>query len=152
MAKGGLTGRGLALRFLGALALVYATFNPTGYSFYHWALQPLFKRGADPAASHSATRGGPAALKVLIGLLLFTAWLVFLQATKRSIGLMGAFLAFAISASLIWLLISWHVFSAGGTTLVHIGLIVLSLILAVGMSWSHVTKRLTGQQDTDTVG
>ena len=43
-------------------------------------------------------------------------------------------------------------FAVGGDTLVHIGLIVVSVILTAGLSWSHFTKRLTGQQDTDTVG
>jgi hypothetical protein len=30
-------------------------------------------------------------------------------------------------------------------------LIGVSLILAVGMSWSHISRRLTGQADTDVV-
>jgi hypothetical protein len=150
MAKEGLTSGGLALRFFSALALVYATFNPTGYSFYHWALWPLFHRSAPAAVSTSG--GGPAALKVLVGLLLFAGWVVFVQATKRSLGLLGAFLALAISAAGIWLLVSWRVFAVGGNTLVHIGLIVVSVILTAGLSWSHFTRKLTGQQDTDTVG
>ena len=28
---------------------------------------------------------------------------------------------------------------------------VLSVVLAVGMSWSHLSRRITGQSDTDVV-
>jgi hypothetical protein len=151
MAMEGLTGRGFGIRLVAALVLVYATYNPTGHSFYHWALEPL----VSPAASASAApppAQSPAALKVLVGLILIAGWAVFLQATRRSLGLLGAGLALAISASVIWLLISWHVFSASTSILTHIALVVLSLILAVGLSWSHITRKLSGQQDTDTVG
>ena len=151
MATEGLTGRGFGMRLVAALVLVYATYNPTGHSFYHWALEPLVSSSA-PATVEPATTHAPAALKVLVGLLLVTGWVVFLQATRRSLGLLGAGLALAISASVIWLLISWHVFSASTSILTHIALVVLSLILAVGLSWSHITRKLSGQQDTDTVG
>jgi hypothetical protein len=33
----------------------------------------------------------------------------------------------------------------------HIGLIAIALVLAAGMSWSLLTRRLTGQVDTDRV-
>jgi len=147
MAMEGLTGRGFGVRFLAALILVYATYNPTSISFYHWVLQPLIS----PPPPGSGTGGAPAALKLLVGLLLLTGWVVFLQATRRSLGLMGTALALAIAGSVIWLLISWHVFSATTGVLTHIALIVLSVILAVGLSWSHITRKVSGQQDTDTV-
>jgi hypothetical protein len=31
-------------------------------------------------------------------------------------------------------------------------LIAVSIVLAVGMSWSHINRRITGQTDTDVVG
>jgi hypothetical protein len=31
-------------------------------------------------------------------------------------------------------------------------LFAVSIVLAVGMSWSHVSRRITGQSDTDVVG
>jgi Family of unknown function (DUF6524) len=30
---------GVLVRLVGALAVVLLTYNPTGYSFYHWALR-----------------------------------------------------------------------------------------------------------------
>ncbi|HEX3273870.1 MAG TPA: DUF6524 family protein [Gemmatimonadales bacterium] len=135
---------GLAMRLVGALVLVYATFNPTGRSYFHWVLAPLLGLGPET--------GGSSALKFLLGMVLLIGWVVVLQATRRSIGLAGAFLALALCGGLIWLLVEQHVVSPTGTAaLAHIGLIAIALVLAVGMSWSLLTRRLTGQVDTDRV-
>ena len=34
----------------------------------------------------------------------------------------------------------------------YIGLIVLATILTIGVSWSHIRRRISGQMDTDVVG
>jgi hypothetical protein len=130
---------------LGALVLVYATFNPTGHSYFHWVVAPLIGMGAPS--------GGSAALKFLAGVLLVIGWVVVVQATRRSIGLAGAFLALALCGGLIWLLIEQHVVSPTGSAAVaHIALVAIGLVLGVGMSWSLFSRRLTGQVDTDQVG
>lgn len=145
MARAGIGPVGLLLRILGALALVYATFNPTGHSYFHWVLAPLIGMGAPS--------GGSAALKFLAGVLLVIGWVVVLQATRRSIGLTGAFLALALCGGLIWLLIEQHVVSpTGSAAIAHIALVAIGLVLGVGMSWSLFSRRLTGQVDTDQVG
>jgi hypothetical protein len=52
----------------------------------------------------------------------------------------------------IWLLISSGIVSANsGKGIARVVLIAVSLVLAVGMSWSHMSRRLTGQSDTDVV-
>jgi hypothetical protein len=33
----------------------------------------------------------------------------------------------------------------------HVVLVALTILLTVGMSWSHVTRRMSGQIDTDEV-
>jgi hypothetical protein len=130
---------------LGSLVLVYATFNPTGHSYFHWVVAPLIGMGAPT--------GGSSALKFLVGVLLIIGWVVVLQATRRSIGLTGAFLALALCGGLIWLLIEQHVVSpSGSAAIAHIALVAIALVLGVGMSWSLVSRRLTGQVDTDQVG
>jgi hypothetical protein len=43
MAKNEFNWRGIPGRFLMAVALVAATYNPAGYSFFHWALLPLYQ-------------------------------------------------------------------------------------------------------------
>jgi hypothetical protein len=62
-------------------------------------------------------------------------------------------LLLAFFAALIWLIVSWGWVQLSNTgAIVWISLIVLSLILAVGMSWSHLYRRWSGQatvEDTD---
>ncbi len=136
---------GLLWRFLAALALVYASYNPMEVSFFHWALEPLFLPSGG-AGSESIP------LKFFAGVVLLIGWVVFLQATRRSLGLVGILLSVAFCGGLIWLLIDWKLFSAENLrTLTHLVLIVVSGVLAFGMSWSHITRRLSGQVDTDEV-
>ncbi len=135
----------VALRFLTAALLVYLTYNPEGFSFYHWAIMPLREV---PATSFSAINP----LKVLAGIALLVGWVVFIQATKRSLGFKGALLTIALFGGIIWVLIYWNVFTPRGTRAIsHLILIILALVLAVGMSWSHLTRRLSGQVDTDQI-
>src|SRR5512140_3343501 len=110
----GLLGR-IALPFI----LVYGTWNPSGRSFYHWAIAPFF--AGTPAI-------GP--VKVLVALLLLAGGVVVIHATWRSLGLMGTILIAAIFGALIWLLIAKggvyqpHTATAFG----HLGLVALSLL------------------------
>lgn len=136
-----ITWSGVLLRLLASLVLVFLTWNAEGWSYYHWTVQPLL----DSTGTFSA-------LKFLAGMLLIAAWVVFLQATRRSIGIMGAVLVAAIAGGVIWLLISSGIVSANsGKGIARVVLIAISLILAVGMSWSHMSRRITGQADTDVV-
>jgi hypothetical protein len=145
VARPGIGAAGVLLRVLGALALVYATFNPTGHSYFHWVLAPLIGMGAPS--------GGSSALKFLAGIVLVIGWVVVLQATRRSIGAAGAVLALALCGGLIWMLVEQHVVSpSGSAAIVHIALVAIGLVLGVGMSWSLLSRRLTGQVDTDQVG
>ena len=132
---------GVLIRMLAALVLVFLTWNAEGWSYYHWTIEPMI----------SGTPGF-SAVKFLAGTVLLAAWVVFLQATRRSIGLMGAALVAAICGGVIWLLISSGIITANsGRGIARAALIGLSLVLAVGMSWSHISRRITGQADTDVV-
>jgi hypothetical protein len=133
---------GFLLRLLAALLLVFATYNAEGFSYYHWALAPLL-----------SDAGSFNALKFLAGILLIVAWVVFLQAARRSIGVMGAILITAVCGGVIWLLIDYNVVRAGSTKgITRVVLFAVSIVLAVGMSWSHLSRRISGQSDTDIVG
>ena len=132
---------GIALRALAALALVFATYNPEGKSFYHWAVSPLI---------HGETMTGPASVKFLAGLALAAGWVVFLTATRRSIGIGGSLLVLAISGGLVWLLLDFGLVSASSARgITYIVMICTALLLAVGMSWSHLSRKLSGQIDMD---
>lgn len=142
MQKQGVTWFGVFVRFLMALVLVYATYNPEGWSYFQWAERTVL-----------GTEGsGSPALLFLAGTMLLIGWVVFLNATRRSLGLVGVVLAAALCGALIWLFIEWDVLSAGNVrALQHLALWVVSAILAVGMSWAHLRQRLTGQVSTDEV-
>lgn len=128
---------GFALRVLFALALVLLTFNPSGYSFAH-------------LIADGFPRIPP--IEAVCGIALVIGWFVFLGATLRAIGVLGMLLAFALFAALIWLIVSWGWVTLSDTHVITwIGLIVLALILAVGMSWSHLYRRWSGQATVDEV-
>ncbi len=134
---------GVLMRVLAALVLVYSTWNPFGYSFVDWAIEPLL---GGPATQ------GPAALKFLVGVVLLAGWAIFLTATRRSLGLWGALLALALTGGVIWLLISYNLVSARSSRgIANVALISLSLCIAAGVSWSFVSRRISGQVDTDVV-
>jgi hypothetical protein len=131
-------------RFVMALLLVYGTFNPLGRSWFHWAILPVVR---DPT-----TIIGIGPLKVLVGLILVIGWVFLIQATRRSLGTVGVVLGLALCGVLIWLLISWKVLTPGSTSgIVHLVLISVTLILTVGSGWSIITRKVTGQVDTDEV-
>lgn len=131
-------------RFVMALLLVYGTFNPLGRSWFHWAILPILR---DPT---TITGIGP--LKVLVGLVLLIGWVFLIQATRRSLGIVGVVLGLALCGVLIWLLISWKVLAPGSTSgIVHLVLVSVTLILTVGSGWSIITRKVTGQVDTDEV-
>ena len=103
MRSDGLSWGGVVARFVAALILVYATWNPEGMSFYHWAIAPIV--GDAPPAT------GSLALRFIAGILLAIGWVVFLQAARRSLGLAGAGLSLALCAGVVWLLIEQRVVS-----------------------------------------
>jgi hypothetical protein len=73
-------------------------------------------------------------------------------ATLRSLGLFGVTLLAALMAALVWLAVQngWlHL--GGGSVLAWIAVIATGLILGVGMCWSFVRRRLSGQADVDEV-
>ncbi len=128
---------GFALRLLAALALVLLTYNPTGYSFYHWAAKEL------PHVSPAS---------VVVGIVLLVGWIVFLTATMRSIGLLGVVIALAFFGAVVWMVVSWGWLDPhNGAAMAWIVLLVFAIILAIGLSWSHLRRRLTGQTDVDEV-
>jgi hypothetical protein len=126
------------IRFLFAILLVFSTYNPSGYSYYNWVLEGF------PSSIN--------ALSAFAGIVLIIGWTIYLRATWRSLGPIGLGLAVAFFGSFIWLLIDagWLV-ADKATVLTWIGLFVFSAVLAVGMSWSHIRRRMTGQVDIDDV-
>lgn len=122
-------------RWLFALALVLGTYNPTQWSYYGWV-------------TAESTTFGP--IVAIVGIVLLIGWIMFIRATFMSMGWLGIVLGVALFGCVVWLLVDqgWLNLKSEGM-IAWVVLLILSLILAVGMSWSHIRRRLSGQFDVD---
>lgn len=142
MATTKFTATSFLLRAVAAFTLVFATYNPIKpYSYYEWAIAPSI---------FDFSLFTP--IQALTGVVLLIGWAIFLRATTRSLNLIGILLAVALIATSIWVMIDQGWVSLDGSAAITwMILIGLSLVLAVGMSWSHIRRRMTGQLDVDEV-
>jgi len=66
--------------------------------------------------------------------------------------LIGLILAILFFSAIIWLFIDWGWLGMDNVTAISwVVLILISLVLAVGISWSHIRRKLSGQVDSDDV-
>lgn len=121
---------GIVLRFLMALALVFATWNPSGWSFSHWLIHTLPNVTAPLAVT---------------GVVLVIGWFLYLHATLESLGLLGLILALALFGTLTWLVFDLGWLTADNEVLSYVVLVVVASILALGMAWAHVWRRMSGR-------
>ena len=134
-----ISGGGIMLRFLFACILVFASYNPSGYSIYH-----LFETYPNQAIALP--------LLVFFVIVLLIGWVIYIRATCRSLGLTGIILALAFFGSLVWLAIHYNVLSLDEPdVLTYVIEVAIGAILTVGISWSHIRRRISGQLDTDDV-
>lgn len=123
------------MRLVFATTLVFITYNPSGYSWVGHLQSEI------PMVYLAAT-----------GILLLIGWVMFLRATWNSLGAIGTILAVAFFAVIIWLFIEWGFFSLEDSSVIQwVVEIIVAAVLAVGMSWSHVRRRISGQYDTDEI-
>ncbi len=133
--KDQLTSAGFLLRLVFALVLILITYNPGKYSYYQWLV-----------ASFSNFQ----VAVIPVGVLLVIGWTIYIRATLHSLGMWGLLLAFALFGSLLWMIIDWGIIAPDNIVAVTwIVEIIMALVLGVGMSWSHIRRKLSGQQDVD---
>ncbi len=137
MARPAFNAANFLTRWVVALILVFATFNPTPYSYYRWVTGP---------------DTGNLALQALAGVVLLICYVIFMRATWRSIGLIGLALAVAFFGTIVWVMIDLGLLDTERPTIMaYVILVILATILAIGISWSHIRRRMTGQADIDDV-
>ena len=126
---------GFLIRWVSAFVLLTLTFNPTEMNYVRWA---------------TANWQDQMPIAVLGGLVLLVAYVLFLTAVLRGIGRTGVVLILAVLAALIWVLadLGW-ISLENPTSNTWIALIVLSIVLAVGMYWGILWRRLSGQLEVD---
>ena len=128
---------GFVMRWIVAFVLLAATFNPSQWNYTSWVRQQYSDQMP---------------LALLLGLLLFAGYIIYLRATLRSIGGFGMTMVLAIIAAALWVLYDYGLLSVADTShLIWLALAALSLVLGIGLSWSHVRRRLSGQSDMDDI-
>jgi hypothetical protein len=132
-----ITASGVLVRFLFALLLVLLSYNPSGYSFFHWVHNSI---------SHITP------YVVIAGLILLIGWGVYVKATLNSLGILGIIVLAALFASLVWLFVYWGFLSVNNiSAMAWVIETLLAAMLTVGMCWSHFTRRMSGQVDVDEI-
>ncbi len=128
-----MTTPGILVRALICFFVVFATWNPTGYSFVSWAHSSPWATAPEIAAA---------------GALLVALHILFIRIAWLSLGPDG------ISASLAILLaglLTLHEFNAidlwQSDAWPYVFLVGLSLVLAIGMTWSLLKRRIVGQSN-----
>ncbi|QFT60495.1 hypothetical protein FIU94_16825 [Sulfitobacter sp. THAF37] len=128
---------GFVMRWVCAFILLAATFNPTEYNYTNWVMD---------------YGGANLSIAVLLGLLLLIGYIIYLRATLRSIGAFGMLLVLAVVGAALWVLYDLKVLRLDNSSVnVWLSLAALSLVLGIGLSWSHVRRALSGQADIDDV-
>ena len=134
-----LSGIDLLLRFVGPLLLVLITYNTSGVSFYHWFAGAIGGEGLS-------------AIHFLALVALVIGWSILLIATFNALDMFGVILTAAFLGAVVWVFIDFGLLEAGSASAITwIVLVCVSLLLAVGLSWAHIWRRITGQVSVDDV-
>jgi hypothetical protein len=119
------------VRIVLAIALVLATYNPSGHSFYHWLTEP-------PA--------GITVIKALLGVVLLIGWAVSLRTVHVALGSLGVVLGVAFLAALAWVFVEQRRLDLDTpSSVAWLAMLILGTVLGLGLSWSLIRARLTGQ-------
>lgn len=126
---------GFLARFVAALAVVFATWNPSQWNYLAWA-----------RAQYQVQMP----LVVFLGLVLATLIGIGMVATWRSIGVLGIVVVTALLGAALWVLTDLGLTSITEPgPLAWLVLTGIALILGLGLTWSRIQKDLTGRTDVD---
>lgn len=126
---------GVFMRMIGAVAVVLLTYNPTGYSFYHWAMRDL---------------AAITAVKAFAGALLLVGWVVCIRTAFVSLGALGLLLSVLVLGTLVWMLRDYGILNPDSPFLLSwVSLIIIGIVFGIGLSWSLLRARVTGQVEVD---
>lgn len=118
-----------------AAFLVFSVYNPSGTSLFHWV--------RDDFSAHWM-------LQIPVAIILAIFYFLALRATILTLRVFGMGLVVAILGSLFWVLSDAGVVDLGNRVELELAImLVLTGLLAVGISSMHVITRLSGQVNTD---
>ncbi|MBT8418456.1 MAG: hypothetical protein KJO42_13540 [Silicimonas sp.] len=126
---------GFLIRWVFAFVLLALSYNPTKFNYTRWAIDNWQEQMP---------------IVVLGGLILLVAFVLFFTAVLRGIGSVGVVLILAVVAALVWVLVDFGWIDVDNpTSNTWIALVALSVVLAVGMYWGILWRRLSGQLEVD---
>lgn len=132
---GRISSLGVLARMAVALGVVLLTYNPTGHSFYNWAIRDF---------------SNITAIKAFSGVVLLAGWIICIRAALTSLGSLGLLLSALVLATLVWVLVDYGLLNPDRPSLLSwISLIMIGIILGIGLSWSLLRTRVTGQVEVD---
>lgn len=128
---------GILARLLSVSVLVAGTYNPSGYSYYHWV---------------TTTGEGSLLFKSCVGVAVLIGYIICVAATWRSLGRLLLIPGLILIASLIWLL--WHldlIDLADPRQRILVLEFALVVVFTAGICFSQIRFRLAGLMDSRTV-
>jgi hypothetical protein len=124
------------MRFLAGLFVVLGSYNPYGLSYYDWVTAGV----------------GMTPLKMMVGIALLILHFVAILASVRSLGPVGIGLVTALFASAAWVLIDRRLLDIEDPRVFQFTLLViLGGVYGIGLSFSHIRARISGQYDSNDV-
>jgi hypothetical protein len=118
------------IRWLAISTLVFATYNPSGYSYLHWL---------------GAWQSELVALKIAVGLIIIGLFWLLVFATWLVLRLAGLLMLFATVLSLAVAAWQLGVVPVTSSSIQYLLLGALATYLTIGVSYAHMRYRLTGQ-------
>ena len=122
------------VRFLLSLGFVFATYNPTGYSIFHWI--------TDVGA-------GVLSLKAVVGLAIAMIYYAIFRVVFAAFRRSGLIVAGLVAGLLVVSIVAprrsepfWDFNILLGQ---YVILCAVAIVVSLGISWSHLIEQLTGQ-------
>ena len=132
MATTNFIARYFLVRWLLCAFVIFATYNPSGYSLFHW---------------QQATGSDYLTIKAVLFIVLFWFYITILSIARATIGTRGLYLAIlAVVLTLYGLMDIDHSSETLLSFLRYIQLITLATALAIGVTWSKMRSMLIGQK------
>lgn len=118
------------IRFVLCLFIVFATYNPSGLSWWHWVKDT---EGMWP-------------YKTFSGILVVIAYSVILMVSRKAFDLLGLLLVSGLAASAVWIVFDLELFSPYTDAVVTVIYeVAIATVMAMGLSYSHIRSQLSGQ-------
>lgn len=122
---------GYIVRVLSSFFLLFATWNPLGYSYLAWI------------GEEDGTR---LSLKAAVGVALFVVYVVYLRIAWVALGLLGTATVAATLLSGVLMMRHLGLFDDDAPFWSsYLMLVLASAVLATGLCWAHFKRRVTGQ-------